>query len=530
MASPPDTRQASVPGARSRTSRDRVLNNSLYGVLTYVIFMPVVFLLNALAVHRIGLTGYGVWIGILTVIGFGSLLDLGVSISVAKYVAETVAQGRPDEVNGLFNTAFVFYVGVGVVFAGGMVLASGWIGSHVVHISPADGTLRLLFVILLATFPLSLAGNALISLIDGLQRADINSWLVLGYGLLAAAATVLVLLAGLGVNGLVLVTIGTNCVKVMGTWLVARRLFPPLALHPSRFSRVTLKHLLRFSTKVQVGAISSNLSDQVDRTLIAFVFGPALLASFGLAAGAATALRGVTTSMLHGIMSAASDMASLSQAEKIRTLYVRATRYLTIIDFGLLVGTMCLARPLVHAWLGSGHDRVAVTLVVLLLPYLVRLPATVCSEILYGIGRPEIRMRSDLAFLLTHIPLSLLFLKLFGYYGAAIGTGVATVSTRFYLYAAGSRALHVPLRHLLQASILQPGIGAALAAVPAIALQAVGAPVTIPLLALESALFALVYALYVFVFALDHYDRRLPEMVLTNVWNSARHLHLRPSE
>ena len=333
-----------------------------------------------------------------------------------------------------------------------------------IHIPAGDAALRTVYIVLLATFPLRLAGNALISLIDGLQRADINSWLVLAYGLLAAGATVVVLVMGWGVTGLVVVTIGSAVGNTCGTWLVAKKLFAPLAVHPLHFRWTTLRQLLRFSAKVSFGTITSTLSDQVDRTLIAFVFGPALLASFGLAAGAAAALRGVSAAFMHGIVPAASDMAALRQGDKLRLLYIRSTRILAIVDFAMLVGTVTLARPLVHAWLGSGHDRVAATLVVLLLPYLVRLPAQACSEILYGVGRPEIRMRADSAFLLMHIPLSVLLLWRFGYYGAVLGTGIATISTRVYLYTAGSRALGVRMSDVLKASLLQPAIGAALAA------------------------------------------------------------------
>ncbi len=530
MTSVSDPEHEVAPGGMSRTSRERVLSNSLYGLLTYVVFMPVVFLLNAFAVHRLGLSGYGVWIGVLTVIGYGSLLDLGMSVSVSKFVAENLANGRTAEVNTLLNTAIVFYMVIGGIFAAGMALASGWIGTHVIHIPTGDTGLWVAFILLLATFPVRLAGSALISLIDGLQRADINSWLVLAYGLLAAGATVVVLLAGMGVTGLVLVTIGSAVGNTFATWLVARILFAPLAVHPRHFRWASFKLLLRFSTKVQVGTITATLSDQVDRTLIAFVFGPALLGSFGLAAGAATALRGVSGAFMHGIVPAASDMATLQQGDKLRRLYIRSTRYLTIVDFALVVGTVVLARPLVYAWLGSGHDRVAVTLVVILLPYLVRLPAQACSEILYGVGRPEIRMRADTAFLLIHIPLSMLLLWRLGYYGAVLGTGLATVSTRLYLYGAGSRALGVTVPDLLKASLLQPAIGATLAAAPVIALQIAGAPLTIPMLALESTLFVLIFGFYVVTFALDAYDRRLHEHVLSSVWDGARRLRTRTGQ
>ncbi len=513
-------------GARSQTSRSRLIGNALYSAVAYVIYLPVSLAVNAYMVHRIGLTAFGIWALLTTIAGYGSLLDFGITTPLVKYVAESVALDRPEDVNELVNTAMAFYLVVGAVFAIGMSLATSWILVHIFHVAANDATLRLLYLATVFSFVGTLTFSVLESLLIGLQRVDVVSRLTLGYNLTLSAGFVVVLSRGLAVNGLVAVWVTVNALTVGANWFVARRLFPRLVINPFRFRLTRLRRIMGFSTRVQVTSMTLALNDRLDGTLIAYALGPAMAGSYQLASRAAGALRGVSYALMAGLLPASADLSAGGDAERLRQLYLRATRYITVIDLALCLGAAALARPLITAWLGGGHDRVAWTMVIIVAVYAVGLPCQATVDMLNGIGRPGIRMRADIVLLCVHAPLSAFLIWRYGYYGTLSGTAAAVISNRVYLYWRGSRALGVGLATLLRRSLLQPLIAAVLAAAAGLLPQLLGAALTLPMLLLEGVLFGVVYVLYIGVFALDHYDRELvrDQLVVgfSGVWRRLR--------
>jgi O-antigen/teichoic acid export membrane protein len=280
-------------------------------------------------------------------------------------------------------------------------------------------------------------------------------------------------------------------------------------LNPFLFRWSYLKRILRFSTKVQITNLTLVLNYQVDRTLIASVLGPTMLGFYALASRAASIIDGISHALMNGILPASSDLAALNQTARLQQLYFRASRYLAILDLGLCAGVGGLAIPLFHAWQGQGFNRSAITLMIILFGYALWLPSQATTEPLYGLERPEIRMRADIGFLMLHIPLSVVLLWRFGYFGTVVGTALALATTRIYVYVAGAHALGASVWDLLHRSFMHPAIAALIGLAVVVPLQLAGAPLSIPMLLVEGGLFCIAYMGYIGIFGLDPYDRDL---------------------
>ncbi|MGH2447951.1 MAG: oligosaccharide flippase family protein [Chloroflexota bacterium] len=498
----------------SRVSRSRLISSSVYSTASQVLSLPIALVVNSFVVHRIGLDNYGIWATLTMILGYGSLLSLGINESLVKYVAEYMASGRRHEINALVSTSMVVYSVIGMAFVAVMALAANWILIHEFHAQPGNTELYEFYLAVVVGCAVSLALSVLNALVIGLQRADLVAKALLAYNLINAVASVIAVMAGLGFAGLALAWLISQFCGEIILWLIARHLFPELSLNPFLFRRSTLKQIARFSSKVQVTTLTLTLNDQVDRTLIGFALGPAMLGAYALASRAASALRKISFGVMSGVLAAGSDLSALDDATRLRRLYLRASRYIAIVDFGLMAATGGLAVPLVWAWLGDGFARTAVTLMIIVAGYAIWLPDQATSDLLYSINKPGIRMRADVAFLCIHLPISIVLIWRFGYFGTVVGTAVALSITRLYLYRAGSRALGVPSLELVRKSFLQPAVAALLALGAVAAVQISGIPLSLPALVGEIALFVAVYGGYIAAFALDRYDYDLLQSYL----------------
>ena len=100
----------------------RTINNAVFNVISWII--PIIFSLVFLPyiVHKIGDEEYGILTLILTVIGYFSILDLGLENAVIKYVAEYNAEGNTKKTNDVIQTTFLIYIFLGLF--GGVILFS----------------------------------------------------------------------------------------------------------------------------------------------------------------------------------------------------------------------------------------------------------------------------------------------------------------------------------------------------------------------------------------------------------------------
>jgi O-antigen/teichoic acid export membrane protein len=513
---------ADVPS--SPLSRERVLTNSTVSMLGFAIYTPVALLVSRAIVHAIGIRSFGLWAALTTVVALGGPLDLGMAAPVTKYVAEYRALGRDADINRLLSTAMVLYAAAAVTASGVLLFSARWVVVHVLHGGAHAGAALTLYDVIVAGSALSLIASVLPSLLAGLQRVDVSAGVSLAVNLVGAVATMVVLRFGLGLNGLALVWMGGILLSIVTNLLIARRLLPSLHLNPLLCDVAMIRRILRLSTRVQITNVTLFLNDQLDRTLIAYALGPFFLGYFQLAQRAAATIPYGCTALTQGLLPAAADLAARDQWDRLRTLQLRASRYLAVSTFGPCAGIGGLAFPLVRAWLGPGYERVSLTIVILLAGYLCWLPCQAITPLLNGIGRPDIRMRADLAFLALHLPLCAFLLWRVGYFGGITGTAFALATTRLPIYVAGSRALGTGVRDLVRGSLWGPLVSAAAGLAVVVAAQLLIRASGGLVLAAESGTFVAVYSTLTWRLSFDGYDRQLVLGRLTASW-----FRLRPS-
>ena len=73
------------------------------------------FFMMPFLVSRLGDTLYGIWMLVVSLVGYGSLLDFGVRSSIVKYVSQHHATGDQDALRRLFATTLAVYTIIGVI-------------------------------------------------------------------------------------------------------------------------------------------------------------------------------------------------------------------------------------------------------------------------------------------------------------------------------------------------------------------------------------------------------------------------------
>lgn len=324
--------------------------------------------LYRLQLQSLGAARMGTWVAISSVCASLSLLELGLGSALNREVA-TVSfapdaaprptgaepERLPRAVEVLLATALRLYLGVAVLALLGGLLLSALLGP-LLRVAPSlRAETRYLPALLSLDVAVTLLCGALRGIINGRGRSEVTSMLTLLRHLTYSALSVLALHRGVGLQGLSLLMLSVDVAAgllllgaVRSVGLSLRR---ALRAAPARAAARTL---LGFSSVVTLAYGGQLLLRQAAVPLLARHLGPEGVVGYAAAGRLALVffmLMTHTGSVLTPLLAGALARGALDAR---RSLCSAARLGLAVGAPPLLV-LLCLAGPLLRAWLGPGR-------------------------------------------------------------------------------------------------------------------------------------------------------------------------------
>ena len=105
-----------------------VKKNVIFSGVGYILPLSAALVTIPLMVKYLGTDLYGLYAICISLVGFMTLVDLGVGQTVVKYVAEYEATNRQDEVKPVLDIALLIYLVIGLCTAGLLYMFSAELG------------------------------------------------------------------------------------------------------------------------------------------------------------------------------------------------------------------------------------------------------------------------------------------------------------------------------------------------------------------------------------------------------------------
>jgi O-antigen/teichoic acid export membrane protein len=419
-----------------KSVRAKLVRNVVFSGLRTALLWPVPFLLIPFTLGKVGTGGYGTWAVLLALINLTALADLGVGGTLTKQVAEHYANHDFEALSRLLNTALVLYLALAVVLITVLWFGSGHLLSWMFRGSGSSfrellGLWRYALVIV----GLNILTIPFYSVVTGLQRMDLSTVCGASYTLSGAALTVLLLLLGWGLLGLLWASLlSTLLTLVLLTWMVYR-LLPQVALNPLNFRWTELKDILRFSLQLYVVQMTVVIQNQVEKLYLARFVGVVPVGWYTIASDVGTRLRRVPELLLSPVIAAASELDARGDERRVEELYHRLHKYLACVGIPLVLYVFAVSGRLVDLWLGSQFHVVALPLAALVWVNFLNLTTGPGSLILLGKGLLKPAVNATLIGLVLIVTLSFVLIYELGFSGAVLGILVAVVvATALFVY------------------------------------------------------------------------------------------------
>jgi O-antigen/teichoic acid export membrane protein len=471
-------------------ARNAVLN--LGGRITLV---ALALVSTPIVLHAIGTTQYGVYVLALSLGGLLNILDLGLTPAIIMLLSRAWHEHEIGDMQRATSTGFTLFLGIGIIGGGVMALLVPWMVGSLLHV-PASTRSAARFALWLSTgaFVLNMWLAVFSAVPIALERYDLVTARVIGVSLTSTVALLICVLAGGGLQALMIVNILTSVVGLLLFYTVSRRLLPEIRLRPG-FDRATFRQLARFSAFKFVGSVSGILTFRFDQFAIGALMNVTAVGYYGVPANAS--LR-VFTSLIELIQPLFPRISKMRGDPVLRrSLFLRGARVMNLASLGILSILIVFADCVLRYWIHGDQGRVIALQSTpafrwLLAAFIIQSLAAVPAIFSEALGWPEINNGFSVAGALIHVPLVLILVPHFGITGAALALFINSVTqTVAFVVYASRRTADVGAWELFTQTLARPAGGAVIGAVGALLLRPLVG--SIPTLLLGLALSFLLY-------------------------------------
>jgi O-antigen/teichoic acid export membrane protein len=460
-------------------------------------------------VSHLGQSAYGLWMLTASITAYFSVLDLGYSGALVKFVAQYRARRDYAALNEILSTTFVVFATFGAVTYLVAIVIALFLG-HFFHLSPDQLHVgRMVLLIISLSVATGTAFNVFGGVINGFQRYDLNNVVGMTSSVITAMVNVAVLWAGYGLIELVA---ATTTVRLL-TYLVYRanayRVFPGLRIRPSSFRRERLREVTFFSVYMLVIDCANKMNYSLDAIVIGGFLSMSAVAVWTVAQRVAEVTQRLTNQLNDVLFPTVVDNSSASRTARLQTIFVQGTRLSlgTVIPIGGAV--MLMAGPLVHAWVGKDFGGSVIVLRLLLLVVMIRVGNATASTVLKGAGRHQLVAYTNLTAAFVNLGLGIAIVRPMGLPGVAIATLVPIgIASTAILFPAACRRVELPVWRALTEAVW-PALWPAVVMASFVLVTRDFVPATLLAVAAEIAAACAVYAVVFMFFGISPTHRQL---------------------
>jgi len=432
---------------RARRIAQNILSNWFALAVTTVIG----FFLSPYVVHHLGNLAYGVWVLIMSLVSYMSLLDLGMRGAVTRFVSKGSTQENHNESSQAVSGALWIrlWISLAIILAG-LILAGAFKHVFVIPIV-LQRAARATLVITAVTVALNLWCGVFGGVLVALHRYDLTSAVSILQAMVRAVGIVLLLRSG---HGILALGVWELCMAVAAnaaTITLCFRIYPQLRLLLGRPDRATLRKLWNYSFYAFLINLALQVTYYTDNLVVGAFLSPTAVTLYAIGGLLITYSRQIVSSMTTTFTPLASTFEAQGNYENLRRLVIHGTRAALLVCLPIQVALFFRGHTFIRLWMGEQYAKTSGTVMqILLLSVVFSSANTTSGGILYGLEKHKRMAIWGIIESVANLGLSIFLVRRMGIYGVAWGTTIPSVIMEALLwpsYICG--LLQMPVRSYL---------------------------------------------------------------------------------
>jgi O-antigen/teichoic acid export membrane protein len=432
----------------------RILSvNTAWNLVGYVVPLAVGVVTIPTLIHGLGTERFGILSLAWVVIGSFSLFDFGLGRAVTQVVATALGRDSPVQLRPIVWSGLLLMVIFGVAGAGILAAVSPALVHSGLRIpSRLQPESLAAFYLLAGGLPLVVVTAGLRGILEAQQRFGLSNAVRIPLGAFMFVGPVLILPWTNSLAAAVLVLLIGRLVAAVAYLWICFKATPGLAGWPIvRVSNMT--SVLRLGTWIAVSNFISPFLVYADRFVIGATLSIVAVAYYAVPFDLIVRVLFIPGA-IASVFFPAFATSFVSQPNRTSRLFVRATKYLFILMFPIMLITIVLANEGLRLWVGVNfaHNSTRV-LQLLAIGVFANGLAQMPFALIQATGRPDLAAKLHLVEAVIYLPCLLLLIAVAGIEGAALAWSLRVVADMIALFILARSILTDSLRGLYRLSV-----------------------------------------------------------------------------
>lgn len=407
---------------------NQVVKNVSFNWIAMAFGLVLGFIQAPIVVLGLGNTWYGIWVLVNQLTAYTWLFDLGIREAVVRYVSKHRPKKEFREINEIVSTAIYLYFFISVLTIV-VVLILVWFLPNIFKLD--EDTVAVARLVLLLTgvnIAINWFFNAYIGILMGLQRFDIFQKIGMVMGIVGFVAIVTVVKAGYGIIALALVGLGGSMVSNGLIYWQSRKLLPEFQLLRLTKERMQFRLLLHYGKYVLLINIGAKIIHDADAIIIGIFLPVSAITFYAIPGTLINMLRNLVSSVTWVLNPFFSELESKNNMAEVSSILFMATKFSFLVGLPVGIVYLFMGKTFISLWMGKEYgEGSALVLITLTLATLLGLLNFVMTSVLCGLSRHHIIAWLRVTEASLKIILCIIFVRVWGIVGVAIGTGLAHI-------------------------------------------------------------------------------------------------------
>lgn len=400
--------------------KKQLFTSSVFRFIEKLVVIITSLMLTPYLINTLGENDYGLWILILSILGWFNVVELGFPTAVQRQI--TMALERKDEkhVNVIFATSVVLFGGLGLISV--IALAILALFPSILGVAPSEQT-TLTYALLVFTIKVlwDFLMNAFHGFFAGLLRFDIDANLS-SMNAITKALLVYFLLPELHIWGAIFATLLadflSNVIKVIYT----KKLYPALTFKFSYVSKEEIKKLFAFSKHVVASGVAQTLNSKVDPILVYRLFDLQSVALYSVANRLGGHVQSLASSVTGIFGPVYTKM--VARGENLDDMFLKTTSINLFVASSLFLPLFILGELFINLWVGDSFSYAIYITYYFIGIAICRIFSSSIVGILFAQANHKLVSIINLIGAIVNIILSIILGLNFGLIGVAAGTAI----------------------------------------------------------------------------------------------------------
>lgn len=394
------------------------------------LFLGVViaFFLSPFLVHRLGDVNYGLWVLILSVTGYMGLLDIGLRVSIVKYVSRLHAVSDSEGLNKTVSTGVAMYGLIALIIIIVSIILQFIIDKIFPIPQEAIFSARIVTLLAGANLALTLVLSVFGGFLSGLQRYDIVNMIGIPVLILRSIAIVIFISQGFSIITLGIIHLLS---QVLSGGLMIRECYKkwnPLRIHRKYVNLESVRSLFSYSVFILMNSVAMMLLFKSGEIVTGIVISTAAVTYYAIASGLTHYLSQIIGTMTQVLHPYASAKDAGGDVESIKTAVLVGTKVCLLITLPIGITFVILGEQFIASWMGESYATVAGPLLVILaITRIFWLAQSATGNIMLGVGKHKVLVIINLITAVASIIGSLILVFPYGLLGLVIGSAIPVI-------------------------------------------------------------------------------------------------------